>query len=417
MYHSDMIVIKVLVPLILQLVGVYYAVLMDPYIQERQRRLFFITLWLEASLVVQDLLSYHLTLAVNVPFRIFVSAYGYAVRPFILVLFLRLIDSESDLTLHKVMVGVNAAVYFTAFFAPLAFTITEDNMFHRGPMGFMCHVLSFIFLIVLVQRSLKTFYHSKKTESVIPIVCCVLVITAAMADTILDADAIISYLTITMVSCAVFYYIWLHLQFVRAHENSLMAEQRIHIMMSQIQPHFLYNTLSTIQALCLIDPGKAADTVERFGTYLRQNIDSLSQPRLIPIETEIEHTKIYTDIEQLRFPHISISYDIQDTGFSLPALTVQPLVENAIRHGVRIRRDGMISVVTRKGEGGHIIVIMDNGKGFDVEQAMNADDTHIGLRNVKERIEKMCGGTLTVDSTEGEGTTITIRIPDARDLI
>ena len=92
-------------------------------------------------------------------------------------------------------------------------------------------------------------------------------------------------------------------------------------------------------------------------------------------------------------------------------LTVQPIVENAIRHGVRVREEGLVTVRTRRTTGQHEIIIEDNGKGFDVEKAMQADDTHIGLRNVRERIEHVAKGTMEIRSVIGEGTSITIRIP------
>ncbi|MBR3395630.1 MAG: sensor histidine kinase, partial [Firmicutes bacterium] len=144
---------------------------------------------------------------------------------------------------------------------------------------------------------------------------------------------------------------------------------------------------------------------------LRQNIDSLDQPDLILFEKELEYTKIYADIESIRFPNIQVEYDIQDTHFGVPALSLQPLVENAIRHGVRVRKDGRIKVSTWQEEENHMLRIQDNGKGFDVEEAMNADRSHIGMRNVKERIEKMTGGSMTIYSKIGEGTDIVIRIP------
>ena len=222
----------------------------------------------------------------------------------------------------------------------------------------------------------------------------------------------VSFLTIAVVCCSLFYYIWLHLQFVREHEQALQTEQRIQIMMTQIQPHFLYNTLTTIQSLCRTDPEKAFVVTERFGAYLRQNINSLSQPDLIPLEKELEHTRIYAEIEMVRFPQIRMEYDLQDVAFRVPALTIQPLVENAIRHGVRIRKNGIISIATRRGDSFHKIVISDNGKGFDVQTAEQADETHLGIRNVRERIEKMCGGTMEIDSRIDEGTRITILIPE-----
>ena len=116
----------------------------------------------------------------------------------------------------------------------------------------------------------------------------------------------------------------------------------------------------------------------------------------------------------LMFPYIHINYDISDEGFMLPALTVQPLVENAIRHGVRAREIGRIDITVRKGEDGHSIVITDNGLGFDPAAIDAAEGKHIGIRNVRERLEKQCGGTLTLDSRPGEGTTVTVFIPASR---
>jgi len=86
-------------------------------------------------------------------------------------------------------------------------------------------------------------------------------------------------------------------------------------------------------------------------------------------------------------------------------------VENAIRHGVRAREVGKIDIVVRRGEGGHTIVISDNGLGFDPAAIDAAEGKHIGISNVRERLEKQCGGTLAVESRQGEGTTIAVFIP------
>ena len=218
-------------------------------------------------------------------------------------------------------------------------------------------------------------------------------------------------MTIAVASGCVFYYIWLHLQFVRAHERALRAEQRIQIMMTQIQPHFLFNTIATFRALCRRDPEQAAQVAEKFSLYLRQNLDSLNAPGLIPFEKELEHTRQYADIEMVRFENVRMEYVIEDRGFSLPPLTVQPLVETAIRHGVRIREDGVVRVSTRLLEDCHEITVRDNGIGFDVSAVETAEGKHIGIRNVRERIESLCRGTLTISSVPDEGTTVTIRIP------
>ena len=213
-----------------------------------------------------------------------------------------------------------------------------------------------------------------------------------------------------VISC-IFHYYWLHMQSVHQFETNLMTQQRIKIMISQIQPHFLCNTIATFRALCKKDPDKAAQVAEKFGLYLRQNLDSLNSENLIPFEKEIGHTKIYADIEMVRFENVRVEYDIQDTDFLLPPLTVQPMVENAIRHGVRIRQEGVVSVSTFLSDNSHVIVIRDNGIGFDESKIDRSDGKHIGIQNLKERMEKLCGGTLTIESVPDEGTTVTIRIP------
>ena len=155
--------------------------------------------------------------------------------------------------------------------------------------------------------------------------------------------------------------------------------------------------------------------MEHFGHYLRKNLDSLTQTKLVPFEKEMEHTRTYTAIEQMRFPSIHITYDLEDTAFRVPALTVQPLVENANRHGVRIRVNGEIIVRSRREGDAHMVMIRDNGKGFDVDAALKLDSEHIGLRNVRERVEQMCGGEMTIESKPGEGTTVTLYFPERKE--
>ena len=150
----------------------------------------------------------------------------------------------------------------------------------------------------------------------------------------------------------------------------------------------------------------------KFSSYLRQNLNTLEFPGLISFEKELEHTRSYADIEMVRFPNIRVEYAIEDSGFSVPPLTVQPIVENAIRHGVRIREEGIIRVSAYQTEEGHEILISDNGVGFDVQTLGQNEGTHIGLKNVKERIETMCGGSVTVESRIDEGTRVTICIPE-----
>ena len=412
MDHAIVTGIIIVVPLLIQLLGLVFAVGADPYISKRDGKLMLMIAAIIFSLIIQNCLIYYFG-RVQMPFgKTLASIYGYSVRPLIILLFMKLVDKKDRFIPAWIMIGINAAVYFTAIFSGISFSYSAAGSFQRGPLSYTCHIISAVLLAWLLFISIKDYGFGKNVNSMIPVGCAAVIVASVLAD-MYGFDVLqVSCLTIAVTISSVFYYIWLHLQFVREHEQALMAEQRIKIMISQIQPHFLYNTLATIQALCRIDPEQAFSTTEKFGQYLRQNLDSLNRSDLVSFEKELEHTKVYADIEKIRFPSINVEYDIEDDDFSLPALTIQPLVENAIRHGVRAKKDGYVKVITHKLPGCHEVIIKDNGKGFDVEAAFKADETHIGLRNVKERVEKMCGGTMTIESEIGVGTEIGIAIPD-----
>ena len=404
----------ILMPLGIMIFGLALAVWRDSYLNKYQKNIMLEITGLIFLLVLQNVSDYILQTEVSAPYiRTLESIFGYIIRPVIIVFFCELVKPKGKNTAAWILVAVNAAVYLTATFSHFAFYIDKFNHFQGGVFYFSktVFVVSFVLLFHLVYCTV-TEYRDKKTWIWIPIVNAFLIIASALLD-ISPAYRVypVSYLTISVVCGSLFYYIWLHLEFVKEHERALMAEQRIKIMMSQIQPHFVSNTLTTIQSLCLLDPQKAAEITGKFGAYLRNNIASLEEEKLIPIKKELEHTKTYAEIEMLRFPEISVEYHIDSEDFFVPALTIQPLVENAIRHGIRELEHGEVKVSTQKTEDNYIITISDNGVGFDTKKPLSSDERHMGINNVSERIKAMCGGKLTIDSRIGEGTEVTITIP------
>ena len=398
--------------LLLQLIGLVLAVLADQYIQTKHRKLLLFIAALAFGLIVQNHVEYYLDKEKNdVLFRTIVSIIGYSIRPVLIVLLLETVNTEKKRTVFWGLAGFNTVIYLSALFSNAVFSISADNRFLRGPLGYSCHFLCAFLLGALMHESYSRYRKVRGVDAAIPLLNVIAVVAATIADWTETGIEPVSYLTVTVVSSCLFYYLWLHLHFSREHEQAVEAEQRIQIMISQIQPHFLYNTLSTIQALCRIDPEKAFETTEKFGTYLRMNIDSLNQASLIPFRQELEHTKTYADIEMMRFPYIHMSYDIREEQFELPALSVQPIVENAIRHGVRGQYNGRVRVKTNSDEEDYIVTVEDNGRGFFPESVNTLDESHIGIRNVRERIEMFCGGSMTIESNPGMGTTVTIRIP------
>jgi sensor histidine kinase YesM len=192
-----------------------------------------------------------------------------------------------------------------------------------------------------------------------------------------------------------------------------LQESQISIMLSQIQPHFLYNTLNSIYHLCETNPMRAKSMVNSFAEYLRNNLSTLEEPGLISFETELSHIKTYLDIEKVRFEDtLDIEYDIKCNNFSLPVLTVQPIVENAVKHGTSKKRGGgKVTISTYEDKENYIIKVSDTGCGFDPSKPKDDGKIHVGIENVRQRLANMCEGSLTIESEIGAGTVAVIKIP------
>ena len=201
---------------------------------------------------------------------------------------------------------------------------------------------------------------------------------------------------------------------LEAEKNSIEAElkeSRISIMLSQIQPHFIYNTLGTIERMCLKDPEKAFDLVRNFSLYLRGNFSELDSVTPVRFGEELKHVEHYVNIEKVRFPDMNIMYDVETTEFVLPALSVQPLVENAIKHGLmRLETGGTVIIRSYETETHFCVEVKDDGVGFDTSLPIEGKK-HVGLRNIRGRLKAMVNGELIIESKPGAGTKAVIMIP------
>ncbi len=208
---------------------------------------------------------------------------------------------------------------------------------------------------------------------------------------------------------------------LRQQEKDLY-ELRLRALSQQIRPHFIYNTLSSIYVLCKNGSSRTLPVFEDFLTYLQANYTAISQEKPISFAEELRHVKAYLGVEAVRYDGLlEVEYDTPHTEFRLPPLTLQPIVENAVKHGMNRERALLrITIRTRKNENDSEVVVEDNGPGFDSEQALcapegGADRTQeacVGLANVRGRLELLCGGSLGIAPRPGGGTAVTIRIPD-----
>ena len=174
------------------------------------------------------------------------------------------------------------------------------------------------------------------------------------------------------------------------------------VMISQIQPHFLYNALNTIKYLIKRDPKTAEKAVISFSKYLRGNMDSITQKTPIPFSEELEHIKNYCDIELLRFgDKLEIIYDTEFVEFNVPSLTIQPLVENAIKHGVTKKAEGgRVKLSTQFADDCYYVIIEDDGVGFDPQNPDYTPDdnhAHVGILNVTNRLKTMVNAEINIE--------------------
>ncbi len=182
------------------------------------------------------------------------------------------------------------------------------------------------------------------------------------------------------------------------------------IIQSQVSPHFIYNALTAIQALPN-NPYMTKKAIGDFAKYLRQTLSSGNENKLIPFEKELENVQAYFRLEKIRFgDELNIVYDVGVTDFSVPVMSVQILAENAVKHGVSVKRGGGTVKISAKRTGDAVAVtVEDDGVGFDPAKAL--DSSHVGINNVKSRIKSLTGGDVEIDSKIGYGTKATITIP------
>lgn len=194
-------------------------------------------------------------------------------------------------------------------------------------------------------------------------------------------------------------------------KETQLTMSRVTTMMSQIRSHFVFNVLNAISGMCKYDPEKADDTVVRFARYLRNNIDVMENDQNVPFLQEMERLEDYIVLEQVRFgDRIEFTTDLQVDRFEIPPLILQPIVENAIKHGISKRKEGGNILLRTRDNGENIeITVTDNGVGFPMEELNK--ETSVGLRNIRFRLHHLMGGSMDIKSQLGIGTIVTLTIP------
>ncbi len=299
-----------------------------------------------------------------------------------------------------------------AQFNGMYYFFDRNNIYHRGELYPLSQAVSVVALFISV---IILLCHRKKfpiSEFIIYLLLVALSNTAILLQIFIEG---IPFMLIALTFAMIILFITLLLLQVRYKNKSDrdLAAMKLLLAESQIQPHFLYNSLVAIKQLCKDNPPAAAEAIDDFSFYLRGNMDALSTDHCIPIETELKHVDHYFALEKKRFGNkVNLILELNDTDFELPPLTVQPLVENAVKYGVMQKLDGVcVKIKTYSNNLGNYVEISDNGNGFDTESYKTDGEKHLGLSMVGERLKTMAHGTLDVKSTPGEGSVITVFVP------
>jgi signal transduction histidine kinase len=192
-----------------------------------------------------------------------------------------------------------------------------------------------------------------------------------------------------------------------------LAKTHLQVLKMQLQPHFLFNTLNTIAELVHTDPEAADQMITRLGRLLRLSLDHASH-QVVPLRQEADFLRVYVEIEQVRFQdRLQVIWDLTPDTLdgAVPTLLWQPVLENAIRHGVTpLGGRGQILIASRREAEDLVLEIRDNGRGLPPGGAPREG---VGLRNVRERVEQLYGprAQFSLMPALGAGTLATLRLP------
>ncbi len=294
-------------------------------------------------------------------------------------------------------------------FTGLVYIIGPDNLYRRQPWYPLCLVSTALILLNDFVIVLK--YRRKLTKK--ELAAFLIYFTAPAAALVLQSIQYgINYSVFSTFFAGFTMYLFIVSDQTERYEREQRenARQQASILLLQMRPHFIYNTMMSIYHLCAIDPMKAQQVTGDFTDYLRQNFTAIAAENTIPFTQELAHTRAYLAVEKARFEDkLFVDMDTPLTTFKLPPLTLQPIVENAVKHGISPELEPLhISIRTRETEQGCEITVEDNGPG-----GSPTDDggPHIALENIRQRLRMMCGGTLTIEQGSRGGTLVIIRIP------
>ena len=307
------------------------------------------------------------------------------------------------------VIGVYFVILTVAQFTDVFYYVTTDNQFLRGPFwAFYVTPLA----VSMILNTTGLFYRINKLPKkyFVALLFYLLYMTTVILFHMFHNVEVPVVLGMSLFALVSFGLILLDNLDQYMRQQREIAHQRAGIMVLQMRPHFIYNTMTTIYFLCKQDADKAQQVTMDFTEYLRKNFTAIASEDTISFADELKHTQAYLTVEQAQHEdRLFVEYDTPHTHFCVPPLTLQPLVENAVKHGMDPNGGPLhIDVKTRHTNSGSEIIVENDGPDY-----VPADDNepHIALNNIRQRLEMMCKGTLEIAPRDGGGTSVKVTIP------
>lgn len=348
------------------------------------------------------------------------SFFSSLLMPVLAVYMLHLIGEKITHTFFyvvSILWGTYILLLLATQFTDYIYYITDENVYYRGPLYpvlLVPPVLLMIANLIFLQYNRDRFSQKESLS----LRLYILIPLFSMILQMLFYGILIIVLGTSVSIMIMFANIMSDQIEKNIRQSSKIAEQRLLITTLQMRPHFIYNTLSNIYYLCDIDPEKAKTLIGNFTTYLQKNFHAITKQEPIPFEEELLHTKAYLEVAKVRYEGmINVKCDTAYTSFRLPPLTLEPIVENAVKHGLDPESDSLNIFIKTEHENGTIRIVVENdGVNYSEKEDSTAEEStgseHIGLNNVRNRIKAMCNGTLDIEPRNGSGTVVTIVIPE-----
>lgn len=350
--------------------------------------------------------------------EIFYFAY-YFFSPVAIMIYWRYLRYELDLSEKKYSVQ-NIAIYSTCIANMLLYCsnwihhkcyfVDENLQIAQGPLSNLKHIYAAVALVVVTVTVINQELSGSHKRILIGYM--VFPSFAYLIDYYTGQSLFYPFMLISTI--LIYTQVYLSRGKVIVEQENTLSKQSVALMISQIQPHFIYNTLTTISNLCRKDPKEAEEVTVMFSHYLRMNLDSLKKMEPVPFAMELQHVQTYLDLEKKRFgDQLMIEYDIQADHFKVPALSIQPIAENSVKHGIREKGEaGTLKISSMELENCYQVIVEDDGVGFDTSAPPKDDGrSHVGMSNVVDRLKKMCNAETEIISSPGNGCKTLISFP------